>query len=115
VPDTVKADSYGDAIYGKRDTTPTGGFERVMLALIMDREGKPMRMTSNTCRNCGGILVDELQETLEGTERPPWLEYDGMKHFIRCKQCSATNILMISDDPDGTPVCTISRAIMEDD
>ncbi len=80
-----------------------------------------MRMTtSNTCRNCGGILVDEpLSEyngngTLDGTDKPSWLEYDGAKHFIRCQQCSATNILIISKDPDGSPVLTISRAMMED-
>jgi len=86
-----------------------------MLEFIMDRERQPMRMTSNTCRNCGGILVDEQQEALEGTDRPSWLEYDGMKHYIRCQQCSATNILMISEDPDGTPVLTVTRAIMDDE
>lgn len=80
-----------------------------------------MRMTSNTCRNCGGDLVEEpLPEynrkgPLDGNDRPSWLEYDGMKHFIRCKQCSATNILIISDDPDGTPVLIISRAMMGDE
>lgn len=79
-----------------------------------------MRMTSNACRNCGGILVDEpLSDyngngTLDGTDKPSWLEYDGNKHFIRCQQCSATNIAIISKDPDGSPVLTVSRAIMED-
>lgn len=80
-----------------------------------------MRMTSTACRNCGGILVEApLSEydgngTFEGADRPSWLEYDGMKHFIRCSQCSATNIFIISKDPDGTPVLTITRAIMEDE
>jgi hypothetical protein len=80
-----------------------------------------MRMTSNGCRNCGGILVDEPLSgyngngTLDDTDRPFWLEYDGDKHFIRCQQCSATNIVIISKDPDGSPVFTISRAMMEDD
>ena len=37
-----------------------------------------MRMTSNICRNCGGMLVHDLKETLDGTDRPPWLEYDGI-------------------------------------
>ena len=80
-----------------------------------------MRMTSNTCRNCGGILVDEpLSEyngntTSDGADRPSWLEHDGDRHFIRCKQCSATNILIISEDPDGTPVLTITRTIMDDE
>ena len=80
-----------------------------------------MRMTSNTCRICEGILVDEpLSEytgngTLEGTDRPFWLEYDGAKNFIRCQQCSATNIVIISKDPDGSPVLTITRAIQEDE
>jgi hypothetical protein len=79
-----------------------------------------MRMTSDTCRNCGGIFVNEPSSqykgnaTLDGTDRPPWLEYDGAKHFIRYQRCSATNILIISKDPDGSPVLTISRAIMED-
>lgn len=81
-----------------------------------------MRMTSNTCRNCEGNLLNvpmseyEGNGTIEGTaDRPPWLEYDGTKHFIRCQQCSATNILIISEDPSGTRVLTISRAIMEDE
>jgi len=74
-----------------------------------------MRMTSNTCRNCGAILVDEMTEALEVSDRPSWLQYDGSKHFIRCQQCSATNILIMSKDPDGTPVLTISRAIQEDE
>ena len=80
-----------------------------------------MRMTSTMCRNCGGPLVDEpLQEcngkeTLDGTDKPTWLEYDGIKYSIRCQQCSATNILIISEDPSGTPVLTISRAIMDDE
>ena len=74
-----------------------------------------MRMTSNTCRNCGGILVDEKKQTLDGRDRPSWLEYDGNKHFIRCQQCSATNILIMSEDPSGTPVLTITKAIMEDE
>jgi hypothetical protein len=74
-----------------------------------------MRMTSNTCRNCEAILVDELKETLEGNERPSWLQYDGSKHFIRCRQCSATNILIMQKDPSGTQVLTISRAIQEDE
>lgn len=80
-----------------------------------------MRMTSTTCRNCGGSLVDEPlpeynhEQSLNGDDPPSWLEYDGMKHFIRCNQCSATNILIISEDPDGTPVITITRAIMDDD
>lgn len=79
-----------------------------------------MRMTSNACRNCGGdLVVEPLSEykgngTLEGTYRPSWLEYDGNKHFIKCQQCSATNIVIISQDPSDTPVLTISRAIMED-
>ena len=73
-----------------------------------------MRMTSNTCRNCGATLVEELKEAPDGTHRPPWLEYDGSKHFIRCQQCSATNILIMSEDPHGTPVLTVSRALMED-
>jgi hypothetical protein len=78
-------------------------------------------MTSTTCRNCGGSLVDEplpeldKRETLEGADRPSWLEYDGTKHFIKCLQCSATNILIISEDPDGTPVLTITRAMMDDE
>ena len=74
-----------------------------------------MRMTSNTCRNCGATLVEDLKENLDSTDRPPWLEYDGSKYFIRCQQCSGTNILIMSKDPDGTPVLTVSRAIMEDD
>ena len=73
-----------------------------------------MRMTSNTCRNCGGNLVDDLGETLDGTDGPPWLEYDGTKYFIRCRQCSAMNLLVITKDPSGTPVITITRAMMED-
>lgn len=82
---------------------------------------QPMRMTSNTCRNCGGVLVHEpLSEyngngTLDETDRPSWLEYDGNKHFIRCQQCSATNIVLITKDPGGTPVLTGSRAMMEDE
>ena len=85
------------------------------------RGRQAMSMTSNTCRNCGGILVDEpLSEyngngTLDGTDRPLWLAYDGAKHFIRCQRCSATNIVIISKDPNGSPVLTISRAIMEDE
>jgi len=80
-----------------------------------------MRMPSTTCRNCAGNLVDEPlpeyqnKESLDGNDTPSWMEYDGMKHFIRCKQCSATNILIISEDPDGTPVLTITTAIMDDD
>jgi len=80
-----------------------------------------MRMTSTTCRNCGGILVDpplpeyKERETLDGDGRPSWLEYDGTKHFIRCSQCSATNIFIISEDPDGTPVLTITRAMIDDE
>jgi len=79
-----------------------------------------MRMTSTTCRNCGGSLVDEPlpinidRKTLEGSDKPSWLDYDGTKHFIRCSQCSATNIFIISEDPDGTPVLTITRAMMDD-
>jgi hypothetical protein len=77
-------------------------------------------MTSTTCRNCGGNLVDgplpeiKEKETLEGADRPSWLEYDGTKHFIRCSQCSATNIFIIGEDPDGPPVLTITRAIIDD-
>jgi hypothetical protein len=77
-------------------------------------------MTSNTCRNCGGTLVDAplteygRREVLDGSDKPAWLDYDGTKHFIRCSQCSAANILIISEDPDGTPVLTITRAIMDD-
>jgi len=74
-----------------------------------------LKMTSNACRNCGATLLDEPKEAIDGPDRPSWLEYDGSKYFIRCQQCSATNILIISDDPDGRPVVTISRAIMEDD
>ena len=80
-----------------------------------------MRMTSNTCGNCGGVLVVEpLPEysgngALDETDRPSWLEYDGNKYFIRCQQCSATNIVIISEDPGGTPVLTVSRAMMEDE
>ena len=74
-----------------------------------------MRMTSNICRNCGGMLVHDLKETLDGTDRPPWLEYDGIKHYITCQQCSAINILIISEDPNGTSVLTVGKAIMEDD
>ena len=79
-----------------------------------------MRMTSNRCRNCGEVLVDEPlskyngKGSLDGADRPFWLEYDGAKHFIRCHRCSATNILIISKDPSGSPVLTISRAMMED-
>jgi hypothetical protein len=80
-----------------------------------------MRMTSNTCRNCGGVLVNEpLSEydgntTFDGIDRASWLEHDGDKHCIRCQQCSVTNIVVISEDPDGTQVLTITRAIMDDD
>ena len=74
-----------------------------------------MRMTSNTCRNCGAVLVDEVTEALDVSDRPSWLEYDGSKYFIRCPQCSATNIIIIHKDPNGTPVLTISRAIQEDE
>lgn len=76
--------------------------------------GKGMRMTSTTCRNCGGILADVQNQIPEGSDRPPWLEYDGAKHFIRCQQCSATNVLIISEDPSGTPVFAISRAIIDE-
>jgi hypothetical protein len=78
-----------------------------------------MRMTSNTCCNCGGILVNEpLSEsngntTSGGTDIPSWLEHDGDRHFIRCKECPAKNILIISEDPSGTPVLTVSRAIID--
>ena len=74
-----------------------------------------MRMTSDNCRNCGATLVDDLEESLDGTDKPPWLQYDGSKYFISCQQCSATNILIMHKDPSGTPVLTISRAIMEDE
>jgi len=80
-----------------------------------------MRMTSTTCRNCEGILPNaplsenNAKETLDYTNTPSWLEYDGTKHFIRCPQCSAKNIAIISTDPSGTPVLTITRVIMEDD
>jgi hypothetical protein len=80
-----------------------------------------MRMTSNTCRNCGGILVTEpLSEhngngNLDSSNRPSWLEYDGAKYFVRCQQCSATNILVISEEPSGTSVLTITRAMMDDE
>lgn len=80
-----------------------------------------MRMTSNACGNCGGVLVAEPLSgysgngALEGTDRPSWLEYDGNKHFIRCRQCSATNIVIVSEDPSGTPVLTVSRTMMEDE
>jgi len=70
-----------------------------------------MRLTSNTCRICGATLADELKETLEGNDKASWLEYDGSDYFIRCQQCSATNILIMSEDPNGTQVLTISRAI----
>lgn len=88
---------------------------------VLWERGNPMRMTSNICRKCGGVLVDAPlsdysgKGTLDSTDRPPWLEYDGTKHFIRCKQCSATNIVIISKDPSGTPVLTITRAILEDE
>ncbi len=68
-----------------------------------------------TCRNCGAILVDDPKEPLEGNDRPSWLQYDGSKYFITCRQCSATNIFIMHKDPDGTPVLTVSRAIMEDE
>jgi len=77
-------------------------------------------MTSNACRNCGGTLVDapltqyNKKELLDVADRPSWLEYDGTKHFVRCSQCSATNILIISEHSDGTPVLTITSAIMDD-
>ena len=80
-----------------------------------------MRLTSTTCRNCGGILLDASlseyneDETLDVNDRPSWLEFDGTKHFIRCPQCAATNILSISEDSSGTPVLSITRAIMEDE
>lgn len=92
-----------------------------MLVLITEGQRQPMRMTSNTCRNCGGDLVDEpLSEyngsgVLEGIDRPSWLEYDGNKHFIKCQQCSATNIVIISEDTDGNLVLTVTRAMMEDE
>ena len=78
-----------------------------------------MRITSNTCYNCGGLLLEEpllecdKKEILDDA-RPSWLEYDGDNHFIKCQQCSATNIVIISEDPDGIPVLTITRAIMDD-
>ena len=84
-------------------------------------EDSKMRMTSNTCNHCAGILVDEpLPEnngngTLDDADRPSWLEYDGTKYLIRCRQCSATNLLVISKDPNGIPVLTITRAMMEDE
>jgi len=71
-------------------------------------------MTSNTCRNCGATLVEELQETPDDAEKPSWLEYDGSKYFIKCQQCSATNIIIMHKDPHGTIVLTVSRAMMED-
>ena len=78
-----------------------------------------MRMTSNTCHHCAGVLIDEpLPEyngELDDTDRPAWLEYDGTKYFIRCKECSATNLLVVSRDPIGTPVLTVTRAIMDDE
>lgn len=79
-----------------------------------------MRITSNTCYNCGGLLLEEplleydKKEILDDTDRPSWLEYDGDNHFIKCQQCSATNIVIISEDPDGIPVLTITRAILDD-
>jgi len=79
-----------------------------------------MRMTSTTCYNCGGLLLEEPlrecdnKEMLDDADRPSWLEYDGNNHFIKCQQCSATNIVIISEDPNGMPVLTITRAIMDD-
>jgi hypothetical protein len=79
-----------------------------------------MRMTSTTCYNCGGLLLEEplleydKKEMLDDADRPSWLEYDGNNYFITCQQCSAMNIVIISEDPDGIPVLTITRAIMDD-
>jgi hypothetical protein len=79
-----------------------------------------MRMTSTTCYNCGGLLLEEplleydKKEMLDDADRPSWLEYDGNNHFITCQQCSAMNIVVISEDPDGIPVLTVTRAIMDD-
>lgn len=83
--------------------------------------GQLMRMTSNACANCGGVLVAEPSSgysgsgVLDGSDRPAWLEYDGNKHFIRCPQCSATNVVILSEDPGGTLVLTVTRAMLEDE
>jgi hypothetical protein len=111
-----RADRASDGMSGERNAAiaesdaGTGGEGRQL-----------MRMTSNTCRNCGGTLVGEPLSgyngngMLDNTDKPSWLEYDGAKHFIKCQQCSATNILVISEDPNGTSVLTITRAMIEDD
>ena len=80
-----------------------------------------MRITSNTCLNCGGTLIAEPfstdvgKGTIDGADCPSWLEYDGNKHYIKCQQCSATNIVIIREDSIGTSILTVSRAMMEDE
>lgn len=78
-------------------------------------------MTSTTCRICDASLRNgtssesDEKQTLESSKQPYKVEYDGSKRFITCPQCSAKNIVILSTDPDGNSVITITRAIMDDD
>jgi DNA-directed RNA polymerase subunit RPC12/RpoP len=63
------------------------------------------------CQTCGEVLLLSYQDGYAGVgqNKPPPIENEGDKRFVRCPVCDAKNILIVQTKA-GLPQMVIVRA-----